>query len=127
MKKALSLFALCAALTVILASCTSFQVSGVSIAKDASKAASVGTFAIDVKVTKFLGAAGGSTIANIMSDASDKAIVDAVKAEIAKAGGTAAVDVKITYGATFIDILLNSVTSNIYAPATAHVTGTIVK
>jgi len=126
MKKAISLLALGAALVVLLASCTSFQISGVTIAKDASKATGT-NFAIDVKVTKFLGASGGNTLANLFADATDAAIVNAVKAEIAKAGGTSATNVTINYGSTVVDLLLNYVTGDIYAPATAHVTGTIVK
>jgi uncharacterized membrane protein YjgN (DUF898 family) len=35
--------------------------------------------------------------------------------------------VTIEYQASFVNILLNIVTLNIYAPAEAHVTGTIVK
>jgi hypothetical protein len=35
--------------------------------------------------------------------------------------------VTIEYQASFVNILLNVVTFNIYAPAEAHITGTIVK
>ena len=126
MKKAISLLALGAALVVLLASCTSFQISGVTIAKDASKATGT-AFDINVKVTKFLGSPAGVTFVNLFADATDAAIVNAVKAEITKAGGTSATNVTISYGATFIDILLTGITSGIYVPSTAHVTGTIVK
>lgn len=127
MKKAVFVLVICAVLAVVLGSCTSFQVSGLTIPATASTAKSLGEFAIDVKVTKFLGSAGGSTLGNIMSDASDVAIISAVKAEITRLGGTSAVNVKIVYGATIIDLILNSVTGYIYAPANAHVTGTVIK
>lgn len=127
MKKAVFALVICAVLAVVLGSCTSFQVSGITIPANASTAKSLGEFAIDVKVTKFLGNAGGNTLGNIMSDASDAAIINAVKAEITRLGGTSAINVKIVYGATIVHVLLNSVTGCIYAPANAHVTGSVIK
>lgn len=127
MKKATKLIVLCVALVALLASCTSFQVSGLTVNAAEPKGTVLGTFETEVKITKFLGAAGGATLANIMSDATDPAIVNAIKAEIVKLGGTTAIDVKIVYGATVVDMLLNSLTGNLYAPATATVSGKVIK
>lgn len=127
MKKAISLLAICALLVTVMASCTTFQMSGVQVSTAKSTATVLGTFDINVKVTEFLGSSGGANLGNITATASDAAITAAIQAEIAKLGGTAAIDVKIEYKATFIDLLLNGVTGSIYAPATAHITGSIVK
>ena len=108
-------------------SCKSFQISGLEVAQQASTGDMLGNFDINVKVNKFLGNAGGLNLFNLTSDATDPKITDAIKAEIAKLGGTKAINVKIEYQATFINVLLNMITGSIYAPATAHVTGTVVR
>lgn len=125
MKKTLVL--LMAVGAILLASCTSFQVSGMGISTVEDTREVVGDFNITVPVFKLLGGAGGTTMFNLMSDATDSAIQDAIKAEIQKQGGTAAIDVKIEYGASLINILLNSATGGILAPATATITGKVVK
>lgn len=125
MKKALVLVV--AAVAILFASCTSFQVSGVQVSTQKDSRQVVGDFNISVPVFKLLGGAGGITLFNIMSDASDSAIQNAIKAEIQRLGGTAAIDVKIEYGASFIDILLNGITGSIVAPATAKISGKVVK
>ena len=70
----------------------------------------VGQFHIKVPCNDFFGMAGGADIANVTADAMDTAM-----------------NVKITYKASFISYLLNEGTLSIYAPAKAHVTGVIVK
>jgi hypothetical protein len=116
-------FAVVAAIT----SCTSFQASGLEVHQTATEGSVIGDFSIDVKIHKFLGSAGGNTLFNLASDATDPAIVQAIRTEIQNRGGTSAINVKIQYQATFLNLLLNSITANIYAPARAHVTGTIIK
>lgn len=86
-----------------------------------------GTFSTKVKVNKFLGNSGGSSFANITSDAMNEEIQRAIDAEIRRLGGSAAIDVVIEQKASFLDILLNGITCNIYAPATVIVTGTVIK
>jgi len=108
-------------------SCTSFQISGLEVAQGASSGNTLGDFDINVNVTKFLGYSSGPNLANITSDATDPSVIDAIKAEVARLGGTKAINVKIEYKATFIQILLNAITWGIYAPATAHITGTVVR
>ena len=116
-----------AVLAVLLAGCTTFQVTGVHVAKMLPAFSKVGDFDINVWVNEFLGSSGGANILNVTSDAMDAAIYDAIQREIQKFSGDAAVNVKIVYGADLVQMLLNGVTAGIWAPANAHVTGTIVK
>jgi hypothetical protein len=126
-KRQISLVVLVGLLALVFAACTSFQISGIEVASKASAGTALGTFDIDVNINKWLGSSAGTNLFNISSDATDPKIIDAIKAEIEKLGGTKAINVKIEYKASFIQILLNSITQNIWAPATAHVTGTVIK
>ncbi len=110
-----------------LTSCTTFQLSGAQVTKEIPSYSSVGEFDITVKVNEFLGGSGGANILNVSSDAMDTVIYDAIQREIQKYTGDAAVNVKIRYEASVIDIILNSITWGLYAPATAHVSGVVIK
>ena len=112
---------------VLLAGCTSFKLSGAQMTAQLPSYTSVGTFDIDVWVNKFLGNSGGTNLFNITADATDAPIFDAIQREIKKYSGDAAVNITIDYQASFVNILLNAVTGGIYAPAEAHITGTIVR
>ncbi len=112
---------------IALSSCTTFQLSGTQVTKQIPSYTSVGTFDITVAVHEFLGGSGGPNLLNVTADAMDTVIYDAIQREIQKYTADAAVNVTVTYQATFVDILLNAITLNIYAPAHAHITGTIVK
>jgi hypothetical protein len=112
---------------VVLSSCTSFELSGAQVTKQIPSYTSVGTFDITVPVHEFLGGSAGINLFNVTADAMDTEIYDAIQREIQKFTGDAAVNVTVTYRATFVDILLNAITLNIYAPAHAQITGTIVK
>jgi hypothetical protein len=116
-------FAVFAAIT----SCTSFQIGGMEVHQSATEGTVVGDFNIKVSVHKFLGASGGSNLFNLSSDATDPKIIQAIRTEIQNRGGASAINVKIVYKASFLNILLNGITASIYAPATAYVTGTIIK
>jgi hypothetical protein len=119
---------LVAALTVVMAaSCTTFQVSGLEVRQMAADGSHMGDFNIKVGVHKFLGNSGGVNLFNISSDATDPAIIQAIRTEIQNRGGTAARNVKIEYKATVLNLLLNWVTFSLYAPVTAYVTGSIIK
>ena len=107
--------------------CTSFKISGVEVSAQTSQGTVLGTFDINVNVNKVLGMAGGTNLFNLTSDATDPKIVEAVKAEIAKLGGTKAINVKIDYKASFLNLILNGITFSIWAPSIAHVTGTVIK
>jgi hypothetical protein len=114
-------------LAVALSGCTSFKFAGAQITKEIPSYNSVGTFDITVPVNEFLGQSGGTNLFNVTAEAMDTEIYDAIQREIQKYTGDAAVNVTIVYEATFLDILLNGITFGIYAPAHAHITGTIVK
>jgi hypothetical protein len=109
------------------AACTSFQVSGLEVATQPTTGDIVGIFYINVKIHKFFFFFSGTNIFNLTSGVTDPKIVNAIREEVTKWGGTKAINVKIEYKATFLDLLLNSITWYIYAPATAHVTGTVIR
>ena len=119
--------ALAASLAVILAGCTTFKLSGAQVTAKLPSYTKVGTFDTTVWVNKFLGSSGGATLFNITSDAMDAPIYDAIQREIQKYSADAAVDITVEYQASFVNLLLNWVTANIYAPGEAHITGTLVK
>jgi hypothetical protein len=91
----------------------------------ASSGALVGPLDINVKVSKFLGSSSG--VALINSGGTDPLIVEAIQREVARMGGSRAINVRIHYRATFVDYLLNTFTGFIYAPTTARVTGMVVR
>ena len=115
------------AVIAVTTSCTAFRVDGLEVHQTATKGTSVGDFNIKVRVNKFLGLASGYNVFNITSGATDPAVIQAIRDEIQNRGGTSAVNVKIVYKATFPNLLLNGITFFIYAPATAEITGTIIK
>ena len=126
MKNALRIVGILLAL-VLVASCTTFQVSGVQVNRQTPSFQTVGQFETTVAVHEFLGSSGGANLGNITATAMEDPIFDAIRREIEKFSGDAAVNVTIRYEATFVDVLLNGLTSGIYAPAHAVITGSIVK
>jgi hypothetical protein len=87
----------------------------------------LGDFKVEVWVNEFLGESGGAKLFNITADATEGPVKDAIQNAIRDKGGDAAINVTIEHQASFIDILLNVVTSSIYAPGNVIITGTIVK
>ncbi len=126
MKKIL-LLAGVAAVLLFVGSCTSFQLSGIQMNEEMASYNTVGEFETTVSVHEFLGGSGGTNLANVTADGMDNPIYDAVRREISKFSGDAAVNVTVVYKATFVDLLLNGFTLGIYAPAHAHIKGTVVK
>ena len=127
MKNVTKVVMLLAIAAVAFTSCTTFQLSGAQVTKEIPSYDTVGEFDIAVKVNEFLGSAGGANLLNVSSDAMDTEIYDAIQREIQKYTGDAAVNVEIRYEASFIDLLLNGLTWSLYAPATAHISGVVVK
>ena len=111
----------------LIVSCTSFQVTGIQMNKETPSYQAVGHFHVEVTVHEFLGSSGGINLFNVSATNMDQKIFEAIQFEIMKYSGDAAVNVKITYEATVIGILLNAITYSIYAPARATITGTVVK
>jgi hypothetical protein len=124
--KHLALVAL-AAVALVLSSCTTFKISGVQVSKEIPTYTVVTEFKRSITVHKFLGSSAGPNLFNISSDATDAAIFNAIQAEITKNGGDAAINVSIDYKADFIDMVCNGITGSIWAPATAEISGKIVK
>ena len=108
-------------------SCRTFQVSGLEASMQGNSGNVVGTFDTKVWVHKFLGTSGGRNLFNITSAATDAVVIDAVRREIMNYGGDRAVNVKIEYKASFVDMLANGITGSLWAPATVRITGTVVK
>ena len=126
MKRALRV-AVILILVMAAASCTTFKLSGIQITKAIPSYQTVGEFEISVSVMEFLGSAGGVNIANMTADAMDTKIYDAIQREISKFTGDAAVNVTVEYEVTLINAIVNGLTGAILAPATAQVSGVIVK
>ena len=114
-------------IAVVMSSCTTFKLSGVQVTREIPAYDSVGTFDITVKVYEFLGSPGGANFINVTADAMDTEIYDAIQREIQKYTGDAAVNVVVEYRAELVDLILGGVTGGLVAPATAHITGVIIK
>jgi len=112
---------------VAATSCRTFQVSGMETSLVAAPGDVLGNFNTTVWVNKFLGTSGGANILNITSTAGDAAVANAIRQEIANMGGTRAINVTIEQRASFINLLLNSITGSIWAPSTVRITGTVVR
>jgi hypothetical protein len=126
MKQTFRIICIIVAVGLVL-SCTTFQVSGVQMNKETPSFQTIGQFETKVVVHEFLGESGGINFVNITATNMDEKIFDAIRREIEKFSGDAAVNVTIKYEATFVDLLLNVITASIYAPAHATISGTIVK
>jgi hypothetical protein len=126
MKGSLRIVGLLAVLALV-ASCTTFQVSGVQVNRQTPSFRNVGQFETTVAVNEFLGSSGGANLANVTSTAMENPIFDAIRREIEKYSGDAAVNVTIRYEATALDVILNGLTGGIWAPAHAVISGTVVK
>jgi hypothetical protein len=127
MKKAL-VFAVSAALVLgLFGACTSFQASGLEFHNTPTSGDVLGDFDVTVTINKFLGTPAGITLANIGQDSVDPKVTETIRNEIASKGGTAAVNVKVENQATPLQIVLTYITGAIYAPATVHITGTVIK
>lgn len=116
-----------AALALVLAGCTTFQFSGAEVPFHLPSYRTVGKFKVDVGITKFLGTSGGATLFNVGANATSGPIYDAIQREIQSYSADAAINISIDYKASFVNMLLNGITSGLYAPATAVVSGTLIK
>ena len=114
-------------MTAVAMSCTSFQTTGVEVSLTGTQSDVLGNFETSLWVNKFLGVAAGPTLFNLTSTATDDVVANLVKDEIAKKGGDRAINVKIEYKASFLQLLANSITGSIWAPSQVVVTGTVVK
>ena len=114
-------------LLTALAACTTMQASGLTTSPSSGGQEFVGSFEKKIWLHKGLGVAGGPTLFNLFSDVSDEKIQDAIRKEVQARGGTGAKDIRIEWGASAPQLLLNIVTFLLYAPSTATISGTIIK
>ncbi len=126
MKKITQLFVLSAMLLATM-SCTTASFSGLQMTKEMPAHQVVGDFEVTVKITEYLGAPGGANLGNITAEAMNSVVSDAIQMEISNYDGDAAIDIDIVQKATFVDVLLTSVTGSIYAPCHVTISGTVIK
>ena len=112
---------------VMIASCTTFKISGILISTNIPPYETVGEFEIEIPVLEFLGSSGATNVYNISSDAMDTKIFDTIQREIQKFSGDAAVNVIIEYRTSFSNRILNRASLFLVAPANAQVSGVVVK
>ncbi|MCL2193892.1 MAG: hypothetical protein FWB78_10930 [Treponema sp.] len=108
-------------------SCTTFQVSGIEVAKYDVDMDIVGNFSIVVRVNQFFGLSSCLKYGNRTAHAMDPVISYAINREIDRHGGSRAINVEIEYRTSFSDLLLNHLTLRIWSPARVHITGTVVR
>lgn len=125
MKRGLTV-ALILVAVLLMAGCTTFQLSGVNIVEDMPSMQPLGDFETKVKVHEFIGGSGGTNLFNLTATSMDNEIYDAIRREVMRRSGDAAINVTVKYEASFVDLLLNGITFGIYAPATATISGTVV-
>ena len=63
----------------LVASCTTFQVSGVQVNRQTPSFQNIGQFEVTVAVNEFLGSSGGANLANITATSMENAIFDAIR------------------------------------------------
>ena len=107
--------------------CTTFTASGIQMNVDTRGMEVLGNFSTSVTVNKVLGVSAGTNLFNISSDITNGLIRNAVEKEIAKMGGTAAINITVKYSANFIHRILNNLTVRIWAPAKIKISGTVIR
>ncbi len=113
---------------VLVIGCTTFKASGLSYTPAGStKYTIVGDFHTSVWVNEFLGNSGGAKLFNLTADATEGPVKDAIETAIKEKGGTGAVNITIMHQASFINLILNGITSGLYAPSMVIVSGTVIK
>ena len=127
MKNKLFLIVLAVFVSIGFIACTTFQASGMQVGLSISGNEVLGNFTTRVYVNKFLGQSGGTNFLNISSNATSGPIRDAIDREIAKQGGTAAINVSIRYGSNPLQWFANYITFNLWAPATVTISGTVIR
>jgi len=125
MKKTV-LLVLSVLLIVLLASCTTFKADGLSsyTPKDYEV---LGQFEKSVTVNRFVGSPGGASLFNILEDAPGDAADKLIRKEIQKLGGSGAINIEIKYEAVFWNMLVNSITGGLWAPAKLTISGTVIR
>ena len=124
MKKILILLATVTCLLVT--SCMSFKATDLAVLHQDSSMQMLGHFEKEVVINEFLGDSGGLNLGDFSADAMNDEITRVVWDEINKKGGNGAININIEYTATALDIIFNSLTSGIWAPAHLKITGDVI-
>lgn len=110
-----------------LTSCMTFSADELAVLKTDSSMKMLGHFEKEVMVNEFLGSSGGANLFNVTADEMSEKLDALVWKEIEKKGGNGAINVKVEYKASFLDIVLNSLTLSIWAPAHLKVSGDVIQ
>lgn len=110
-----------------LTACTTFKADGLAVIPVPADMTILGHFEEKVTVHEVLGDSGGTNLFNISAKSMENETLSIVWKKIQEMGGDGAVNVSIRYGANFLDLLANTVTLGIWAPAHLYVEGDIVK
>ena len=111
---------------MLVSGCTTFKADGLAYLSNADYTI-LGHFEKTESIHKFLGNSAGTNLFNLSSDVTKDKIADLIFMEVQKKGGNGAVNVNVEYKATFFNLLLNYITSGIYAPSTIIISGDIIK
>lgn len=124
--KKMGLILLSVLFMAVLASCTTFSARGLSsyTPKDYEV---LGQFEESVTVNRFVGSPGGASLFNILEDAPGDAADKLIRKEIQKLGGSGAINIEIKYEAVFWNMLVNSITGGLWAPAKLTISGTVIR
>lgn len=123
------IFALGLALAALAlaAGCTTFRASGLSYTPADAKYTVLGEFHTTVWVNEFLGSSAGAKLLNISANATEGPVHEAILKAVVEKGGTGAINVTIEHEASFVTILLNSLTGSIYAPSVVKISGIVIR
>ncbi len=110
---------------VLLASCVSVSFEGLQMQKDMADYHVIKDFRKVISDTHLLG--WGTNFGLVPLGQPDKDIFDAIRSEINKVSGDAAIDVTIQYRTTLVGTALNAFTAGLISPRSIIITGTIVK
>jgi hypothetical protein len=112
---------------LLIAGCTTFKASGLAVIPAGGNYTIVGDFHTEVWINEFLGASAGPKLFNITADATDSPIWAAIDEQVRQRGGIGAINIAIEHKASFANLLLNALTSGLYAPSIVRISGTVIK
>ena len=113
----------------LFTSCTTFTVTGLQqgLTPSGSTNEIIGNFTERVWVNKFFGSSAGTNLFNITSHATDGVVARAIAKNVRAHKGTGVINLEVTLSNNPLQWILNTVTLNIWAPATVVIKGTVIK
>ena len=104
---------------------TSFEVSQFNTGVVTSGEQALENFEITVPIRRYFGIPAGPAWKG--NENVDTLVRESIDTEIARQGGTQAINVSIGYEAKLTDFMLNGLTGFIYAPSTVRIRGSVIK